>query len=117
MVDEYPQVLAGVVPVDALDSGLVRHAGHEMADQVRKTIGTLARGGEGDRLTGHSVYNLLEDEATSKRPKRDADFGNENFRSGSPYFGRERSSQSARYRHMWICSRKRQVALPREQSA
>ncbi|HXV72779.1 MAG TPA: hypothetical protein VEB69_15425 [Acidimicrobiia bacterium] len=66
------------------NSGLVRHAGHELADQVRETIGTLAGGGEGGRLAGHSVYNLLEDEATSKRPKRDADFGNEHFRSGSP---------------------------------
>jgi hypothetical protein len=50
----------------------IRHEGHELADHVRETIGPLAGGGEGGRLTGHSVYGMLEDESASdpRDPKR-----------------------------------------------
>lgn len=50
------------------DRSPVRHAGHELADHVRETIGPLAGGGEGGRLTGHSVYGMLENESASDRP-------------------------------------------------
>lgn len=49
------------------ESGAVRHSGHELADRVRETIGPLAGGGEGGRLTGHSVYGMLEDEVAKDR--------------------------------------------------
>ncbi|MGD2102466.1 MAG: hypothetical protein PVG83_09550 [Acidimicrobiia bacterium] len=48
------------------DSGPARHGGHELSDHVREVLGPQAGGGEG-RLTGHSVYNLLEDEVASTR--------------------------------------------------
>lgn len=49
------------------DKRRVRPEGHELADHVRETIGPLAGGGEGGRLTGHSVYAMLEDENPSDR--------------------------------------------------
>ena len=50
------------------DSRPVRHAGHDLADHVRETIGPVAGGGEGGRLTGSAVYRMLEDEAEAERP-------------------------------------------------
>ena len=45
-----------------------RHSGHDLADHVRETIGPLGGGGEGGRVTGHAVYELLEDDPAEPRP-------------------------------------------------
>lgn len=61
--------LRGLFRSSPSDNRTVRHAGHELAGHVRDTIGPLAGGGEGGRLTGHSIYGLLEDEAARERPE------------------------------------------------
>ncbi len=57
--------LARLLGSSASDRGPVRHSGHDVADLVRETMGPLAGGGEGGRITGHSVYRLLDNETAS----------------------------------------------------
>ena len=49
------------------------HSGDDLAHKVRETIGPLAGGGGGGRITGHAVYRLLEDEVDEDiRRRREA---------------------------------------------
>jgi len=52
------------------DGGGAHHSGDDLAEKVRETVGPLAAGGVGGRLTGHSVYRLLEDEVEEETRRR-----------------------------------------------
>ena len=43
-------------------SGRAHHAGDDLADRVRETMGPQSGGAFGGRMTGNAVYHLLEDE-------------------------------------------------------